>query len=152
MASSNRVKPLVAAAVVVATGLTWVFAFRTGWASSEDWNDEWNNPSATRGKGVYIGDKLVETPVEREQRLAKERALRGELGAVKRSVLGESKKTRGWDIVPESPPPPPGFDFNARDACLQMKMEYPERYGNVDCMSDRYDTLDPWWQSGRGGH
>jgi hypothetical protein len=145
-------KPLIGAGVAAAAALTWVFAFRTGWSSSEDWNEEWNNPADTRGKGVYIANKAVETAVEKEQRLAKERALRGELGAVKRSIIGDSKKTRGSDIIPETPPPPPGFDFNARDACLQMKMEYPERYGSVDCMSDRYDTLDPWWETGRAGH
>ena len=32
-----------------------------------------------------------------------------------------------------------------------MKMEFPERYGSVDCMSDRYDNPDPWWKVGRDG-
>ena len=144
---------MVGVGVVVAAALTWFFAFRTGWASSDEWNQEWNNPSDTRGKGVYIGNKIVETPVEREERLAKERSLRSELGAVKRSVIGDSKQKtiRGNDIVPERPPPPPGFDFNPRDACIQMKMEYPERYGKVDCMSDKYDSVDNWWEVGPHG-
>jgi hypothetical protein len=145
MPSWERLKPVAVAGVVVATVLTWVFAFRTGSASSAEWNQEWNGG----GKGVYIGNKEVETPVEREKRLAKDRILNGELGAMKKSVLGDKDKVRGNDIIPERPPPPPGFNFNPREACLQMKMEYPERYGNVDCMSDDYNGVDPWWETSR---
>jgi hypothetical protein len=152
MPSWDRLKPVAGVGVVIAAALTWVFAFRTGVTSSNDWNQEWNIPSDTRGKGVYIGNREVETPIEREKRLAKMRLLNGELGAMKKNVLGDKDKVRGNEIVPERPPPPPGFNFNPREACIQMKMEYPERYGNVDCMSDQYDGVDPWWETSRSGH
>jgi hypothetical protein len=148
----ERVKPLVGVGVLVAAALTWVFAFRTGWASG-DWSDnEWKLPSDTRGKTVYIGNKDVETTLEKEKRKAiKNKDLREEVGNMKKSLLGDHRKTRGDDIVPESPPVPEGFEYNPREACLQMKMEFPERYGGVDCMSDRYDNPDPWWKVGRDG-
>ena len=128
----------------------WVLAFRTGWDSPE-WNEEWHNPSDVRGKTVYIGNKDVETVAEREKRLAKVKIVNGEVGALKKTVLGDNRKTRGNDIVPETPPLPEGFDFNPREACLQMKLEFPERYGKVDCMSDRYDSPEPWWKVGVHG-
>jgi len=149
MPSWERLKPVAGVGVVVAAALTWVLAFRTGSASSDEWNQEWNLSAETRGKGVYLGNKEVETPVEREKRLAKARILNGELGAMKKTVLGDKEKVRGNDIVPARPPPPPGYNFNPREACIQMKMEYPDRYQKVDCMSEEYDGVDPWWETDR---
>lgn len=140
----ERLKPVAVVGAVVAAGLTWALAFNNGWSSS-DWNQEWHNPSDVRGKSVYIGNKEVETTDEREKRLAKSKLLREEAGTVKKSILGDRRRTRGDDIIPENPPLPEGFDYNPREACQQMKMEFPERYGNVDCMSDRFDNPDPWY-------
>jgi hypothetical protein len=144
----KRVKPLVGAGVVVAAALTWVLAFRTGWADS-DWKDEWQTPSEIRGKSVVIGNRNVETVIEKEKRLAKDRTLQQGAGALKRSFLGDQRKTRGDDIVPEGPELPEGFDYNSREACQQMKLEFPERYGQVDCMSDAYNSSEPWWKAPR---
>jgi hypothetical protein len=77
--------------------------------------------------------------------------VRDEVGNMKKSILGDRRRTRGDDIIPEAPPVPEGFEFNPREACLQMKLEYPERFGKVDCMSERYDNLDPWWKVGVHG-
>jgi hypothetical protein len=147
MVSREQVKILAGAGVAGAVLLTWALAFRTGWASN-DWNDEWQNPSDLRGKTVYIGNKEVETTEERDKRLKKLKLLNGELGEMKKSVLGDRRSIRGNDIVPEAPDLPEGFDYNPREACLQMKLEYPERYGKLDCMSERYDTPEPWWKVG----
>jgi hypothetical protein len=145
------VKPLAAVGVVVAAAATWVLVFRSGW-SSTDWDNEWNVPSATRGKTVYIGSKDVETTADREKRLAiKAKELREDVGSVKKSILGDRRQIRGDDIIPETPDLPEGFDFNPREACLQMKMQFPDRYEKVDCMSDRYDSSDPWWKLGVHG-
>jgi hypothetical protein len=145
------VKPLAAIAVLVGAAGMWVFVFRSDW-SNADWDNASNAPTAVRGKTVYIGNKEVETATEKEKRLATQnKALREEVGTMKKSILGDHKKTRGEDIIPENAPLPEGFDFNPREACLQMKMEFPERYGNVDCMSDRYDNPDPWWKVGVHG-
>lgn len=148
----ERLKPLIGVAVAGVAALTWVLVFRTGWSSSNDWNQEWNNPTDTRGKSVYIANREVETTAEREKRLTKLKLLNGEIGAAKKSVLGDRRTIRGNDIIPEQAPVPEGFEYNPREACLQMKMEYPERYGKVDCMSDRYDSGGNWWEVGRHGH
>ena len=147
----QRYKSLAVLGVVGAAALTWVLAFETGSASG-DWNAEWaGSPTETRGKSVYIGSKIVETNQERDQRLAPaNKDLRDDLGTMKKEVLGDSHKTRGEDVRGEHRAPPPGYDYTAREACLQMKMQFPERYRDVDCMADKYDGVDPWWQV--GGH
>jgi hypothetical protein len=135
--------------VVGAAALTWVVAFETG-SVNGDWNAEWSSPSETRGNTVYIGNGHVETTEEREKRLAPAakdlRDLKDDLGTMKRSVLGDGHKTRGDDVRGEHIAPPPGYDFNPREACQHMQMTYPERYKNVDCMSDKYNSSEPWWQ------
>ncbi len=145
------VKPLAAIGFLAVGAATWVLVFRSGW-SNADWENDWSVPGATRGKSINIAGREIETPVEREKRLALQaKGLRDDVGTVKKSFLGDRHHTRGDDIVPETPPLPEGFDFNPREACLQMKVEFPERYGNVDCMSDRYDNTDPWWKVGVHG-
>jgi hypothetical protein len=146
----KRAKPLIGVGVVVAAALTWVLAFRTGWADG-DWNQEWHAPSDTRGKSVYIGNKDVETAIEKEKRLAKDKTIRQEAGSMKRSLLGDRRKLLGEDIVPETPDLPEGFEFNPREACMQMKMEFPERYGKVDCSNDKFNGDDPWWKRPQHG-
>jgi hypothetical protein len=152
MLSWERVKPLAVVGMVASAGLVWVLAFRFGWANG-DWSSGWGEgPPETRGKTVYIGSKDVETNAEKEKRLeTSTKGVREQVGNMKKSILGDRRKTRGEDIVPEVPPVPAGFEYNPREACLQMQMEYPERYGKVDCMSDRYDNPDPWWKVGRQG-
>lgn len=147
MLSWERVKPLAVLGIVGAAVLCWVLAFQSGWASGE-----WSTGVADvdgRGKTVHIGSRDVETTEEKEKRLQeliKTKGLRDDVNSVKKSLLGDGHRTRGDDIVPERPPLPEGYRFNAREACLQMKMEYPDRFENVDCMSDRYDGADPWWE------
>lgn len=142
---------VIGVCVVAGAGLTWALAFSTAWSSSE-WNEEWHGPSELRGKGVYIANREVETTEEREKRLKKIKIVNGEVGELKKTVLGDQRAIRGNDILPDTPDRPEGFDFNPREACLQMKMEFPERYGNVDCMSDRYDSRLPWWKVGIHGY
>ncbi len=96
---------------------------------------------------MHIDDRHVETTEEREKRLAPAaKDLRDDLGTVKRDVLGNGHKTRGNEVRGERRAPPPGYDYNPREACLQMKMTFPERYQKVDCMDRKYDSTDPWWQ------
>jgi len=151
MAPWKYLKPLAVLSLGGAAALAWVLAFRSGWANGE-WSSGGEGLSETRGKTVYIGNKDVETNDEKEKRLdSKTKGVREEVGNVKKSLLGDRRRTLGEDIVPEVPPVPEGFEFNPREACLQMKMEYPERFGKVDCMSDRYDNPDPWWKVGPRG-
>jgi len=147
MLSPERLKPLAALGLLGAAALTWVFAFRSGW-SNADWNQQWSAPAETRGRTIYIGSKDVETTLEKEKRLAVQaKDLREQVREMRKSVLGDRRKTRGDDVRGEGPEVPEGFDYNPRDACLQMQLEYPERFGKVDCMSDRYDSPDPWWKA-----
>jgi hypothetical protein len=147
MVSWQRVKPLAALGALGAAGLFWVLAFQSGWASGE-WSTGFGDVD-TRGKTIHIGSKDVETREERDKRLEtviKTKGLRDEVSDVKKSILGDRHRTLGDDIHAEHGPRPEGFEYNPREACLQMKMEYPERFGKVDCMSDRYDSKDPWWE------
>jgi len=145
----QRYKSVAVLGVVGAAALTWALAFAMGWGDS-DWNTEWSSPTETRGKSVHIGSRPVETNQEKEQRLAPaNKDLRDDLGNLKKEVLGDGHKTRGDEVIGQRRPPPSGFDYNPREACMQMQMQFPERYRNVNCMDDKYDSPDPWWQSGR---
>ena len=145
MPAWERYKPLAVIGVVGAAALTWVLVFETGWANG-DWNAEWAGPTDTRGKSVYIGNKLVETNEEREKRLAPgAKDIKDDLRTMRQGVLGDGHKTRGDDVRGERRAPPPGYDYNPREACMQMQMQFPERYRNVDCMDDKYDSTEPWW-------
>lgn len=147
----DRLKPLAGAGIVGAAALTWVLVFQTGWSNS-DWNSEWSPPTALRGKTVVIHNKKVETTAEREKRLeVKYKEVHEGISKVKKDLLGDARKTRGNDIQPEAPELPPGFDYSPRESCLQLKMEYPERFGDADCMADKYNNPDPWWQVGIDG-
>lgn len=147
----ERVKPLAALGMVGAAALVWAFAFRSGWAGGDGVSGWGEGPAETRGKAVVIGNTDVETTDEREKRLdsSKSKSVRDQVGNVKNSLLGDHRKTRGEDIIPETAGPPEDFEYSPREACMQMKLQYPERFGKVDCMSDRYETSDPWW---KGGH
>ena len=139
-----------AIAVAAAVGL-WGVALRAGWAN-DAWTADWSPAAETRGKPVYLQSKLVETAQEKEKRLAEQRlGLREEAGKLKRSLLGDRRRMLGEDIVPEAPPLPAGFEYSPREACLQVKLEYPERFGKVDCMSDQFNNPDPWWTVGAMG-
>jgi hypothetical protein len=147
----ERLKPFVVLGATGVGALVWVLAFETS-SNSSDWGSEWSPQGDLRGKSVAIKVRDVETTAEREKRQAlKNRELRDDIGSVKKSLLGDKHHTRGDDIQPENPELPPGFEYNPRDACLQMKLEYPERYGEVDCMSDKYDSPEVWWKVGPHG-
>jgi hypothetical protein len=148
----ERKKSLLVVGAAAAAIAAWALAFQTG-AESPEWNAEWRLPSASRGKTISINSRDVETDAERAKRLAPigDKEVREDLGAVKRSILGDKRPMRGNDIEPEEQELTPDVEYNPREACLQMKLEYPERYGNVDCMSDKYNSNEVWWKVGPHG-
>jgi hypothetical protein len=144
----ERARPLLVLGGVVVVGLIWVVAFKAS-STNTAWDSEWSAPSDTRGKSVGVWNRDVETQAERDKRLATSREaadLKDDLRDVKKSLLGNASKTRGNAVTMEKPELPRDLEFNAREACMQMKLEFPERYANVDCMSERYDSADPWWE------
>jgi hypothetical protein len=138
--------------MVAAAAIAWAVALHQGFASSE-WTGFWSSGSATRGNTVAIGNKRVETEAERKKRLGRQsNELKAALSDVRKGVLGNHQKTRGddpeaWDRRPEVPSDV--SQYTQRDACLQMKLEFPDRFGDVDCMSDDYDDTDPWFRAER---
>jgi hypothetical protein len=116
---------------VVASG--WVAAFSSGFRAS-DW------PSVLPGGSHDTDGRVVETPVESEERQApKAREIVEHVRSVRRSVLGDGARTRGDDVRRRRQALPPGHDVTPREACLEMRLAYPEQFGSVDCSSSRYD-------------
>jgi hypothetical protein len=142
----HRNRAFVGAAVIA-----WAVALHQAFAASE-WTGFWSAPP-TRGNTVAIQNKTVETEAERKKRLGhRNEELRDALSDLRKGVLGNRRSTRGddpeaWDRRPSVPGDV--ADYTQRDACLQMKLEYPDRFKDVDCMSEDYDDSDPWFQSNR---
>lgn len=129
--------------------LAWAVAFKWGFASSE-WSGFGWSQQQTRGDTVVIQNKAVETTAEREKRLAKQNSeLKDAMSQLKKEYLGDDRKTRGDDLKERKVLPRDVVHWTQRDACFQMKLEYPERFGEVDCMSEQYDDIDPWFRASR---
>lgn len=146
----ERLRPYAGAIAVAAAIATWALVFREG-ASDKQWNDNevLGSSIQTRGKEVALRNSEVETTAEREKRLTKRfKSLRDMKNDLKKEVMGEGKATRG-DRVMEDPGEaiPDHFKVPPREACLQLKLEYPDRFGKLDCMAEKYDSPDPWWNT-----
>jgi hypothetical protein len=129
--------------------LAWAVAFKWGFASSEWAGFGWSTIE-TRGGDIAIKEKAVESAAERAKRLAKQDTeLKDALRDLKREYLGDSRKTRGNDLKERAVIPSDVAHWTQRDACFQMKLEYPEKFGDVDCMSPQYDDTDPWFRAPR---
>lgn len=133
--------------------LAWAVVFKWGFASSE-WSGFWASSAPLRGNTVAIREKEILSSAERKKRMEKQNSeLKSVLDDVKKDLLGNDSATRGDDparrerriVIPRDV-----SRYTQRDACFQMKLEHPERYGDVDCMSPAYDDVDPWWQAPRG--
>ncbi|MFT3772071.1 MAG: hypothetical protein QM820_42235 [Minicystis sp.] len=135
---------------VVVVVLAWAVAFRSGFGSSEWSGAWWVSPQQTRGSTVVIKEKAVETTAERRKRLDKQKSeLKEALQGLKTDVLGDSRPTRGDTPRERQAIPRDVAGYTQRDACLQMKLEYPDKFGDVDCMSDEFDDIDPWFRAPR---
>ena len=132
--------------------LAWAVAFKWGWGSSE-WSGLWASAAPTRGNTVSIHERKVESAEERKKRLMKQNdELKATLSDLKKDVLGDRRATRGDDpFERDLRPVIPGdvAHYTQRDACFQMKLEFPDRFGDVDCMSSEYDDSDPWFRASR---
>lgn len=134
--------------VVVAAILAWVVVFDLGWASSEG-SGFWPSRTATRGD-VVNREKRIETAAERERRLARQTSEIGEkIADLRNDYLGDGRKTQGDDPKVKPRIPRDVARYTERDACLQMKLEHPDRFGDVDCFSGKFDDTDPWFQAPR---
>ena len=138
-----RVKPFVGPAALLITAGAWILVFQAGWQTG-DWAGFWFSPSEVRGNYVDIHDKKVETPVEREKRLGLDgNHVNETLYQAKKKLLGERARTLGNDVSPGRGSVPQMYRATEREACMEMKLEYPDRYANVDCTSP--DVSDnPW--------
>ena len=144
----GNLRKLALLGAVGAAGFTWADTLKGSWASNE-WTGLWSSAPELRGTTVKIAVQEIETTAEREKREAQlKTGLVDDLHQMKRDVLGDNRKLRGSAISPGPRVLPPGFaDFTQRDACFQQKLEYPERFKDADCMSDRYDSTEPWFQA-----
>jgi len=133
--------------------LAWAAALEQGFGSSE-WKGFWTSAAPTRGTTVAIHERRVESAAERKRRLAQQRSeLKAVLSDLRKDMLGDHRRTRGDDPREHTVVPRDVARYTQRDACFEMKLEYPDRFGDVDCMSDEYDDIDPWFSaSRRPGH
>lgn len=139
-------------AIVGACVLAWAIAFKSGFANSE-WQGFWASSQPTRGSSVVIKEKVVETTAERDRRLAKQRKQTSELNEklhdLRKDFLGDGKVTRGDALRFKQQIPKDVARFTQRDVCFQMQLEEPERWKDVDCMSDKFDDTEPWFLAPR---
>ena len=72
------------------------------------------------------------------------------LDELRAKVLGKNEETRGKKVyAPQIRPPKSAFDYTPREVCLQMKINHPDRYKDVDCASDKFSSPDGWiWTPG----
>jgi hypothetical protein len=133
---------------VGAAAWTWADTLKRSWASNE-WTGLWGSSTELRGTTVKIDPHDIETNAEREKREKQmNTGLVDDLRGVKRGVLGDKRMLRGKDINGEAVVLPPGHaDYTQREACMQQKMEFPERFKDLDCMSDKYDDTEPWMKA-----
>lgn len=135
-----RRRRIAAYVFIGATLASWGVAFGAGFAPSA-WVGFTASPSLTRGQDVSGRKKPVD-PRSSE--------IDGALADLKKELLGRDEKTRGADPRgPRARIPREMGRYTQRDACLQMKLEYPDRFGEVDCMSGKFDDSDPWWRAPR---
>jgi hypothetical protein len=133
-----RRRKIATGTFVGVTVAAWAFAFAFGFAPSE-WVGFSASPSITRGKDI----KGPRKPMEQQTS-----EIQGALADLKKDMLGRDEKTRGFDPKgPRAYIPREMRRYTQRDACMQMKLEYPDRFGDVDCMSEKFDDIDPWWQA-----
>jgi hypothetical protein len=149
----ERVRKYGTLVVAIACVVGWALVFKSG-ASSSEWTGFWSSGEKTRGKSVNIREKDVETTAERDKRMARERLGVAEkrevadaLRDLKTDVLGNKAPTRGRPLHYQQAIPREERRYTQRDICFQMKLEDPERYKDLDCMSEKYDDSEPWWQA-----
>lgn len=153
---TERLKKYQNHVFIGAAVLAWAMTFKFGFASSE-WTGFWSSSAPLRGSTIPIREREVMSEAERRKRMAKPNsALKDEIDSakadMKKDLLGDRSTTRGFDPERRGRPSVPSDvrSYTQRDACFQMKLEHPERYGDVDCMSSAYDDVDPWWQAPKG--
>lgn len=105
--------------------------------------------------GAYF---LVGRPSLEEQQLSEserartkdDKAMERKLEDLRSGVLGKDDKTRGSDIhAPQTRPPKSAYDYTPREVCWQMKINYPDRYKDIDCADSKYDGTQGWiWTPG----
>lgn len=139
--------------VVGACVLAWAVVFKSGWGNSE-WTGLWSSGEKTRGSSVVIKEKVVETTEERHKRQAKylrgvaqKRELDEKLRELRTEFLGNKSPTRGDPLRFQQRIPKDVARYTQRDVCFQMQLEEPERYKDIDCMSDQYDDKEPWFKA-----
>jgi hypothetical protein len=105
--------------------------------------------------GAYF---LVGRPTPEEQTLSEseqarsrdDKAMDRKLEDLRAGVLGKDDKTRGSDIhAPQTRPSKSAYDYTPREVCWQMKINYPDRYKDIDCADSKYDGTQGWiWTPG----
>lgn len=150
-----RLKPLAGIGAVGVMILAWLFAFDSG-ADDDAWSGHDLKLSQTRGRQVGGMARKVETSEEKEARLKpiiEKTGIQADLTDLKKKVLGNDDRTRGNDVRGQHGELPPELrDYTPREACEQMRLEYPDRFGSLDCSAERFDNGDNWLQAERSKH
>jgi hypothetical protein len=151
----SALKPLAGIGAVGAMILAWFFAFDSGMA-----NDEWAGHdfklNQTRGRQVGALARKVETTAEKEARLKpliENTGVNAGITDFKKKVLGNDDRTRGNDVRNDHGELPPELgDYTPRDVCQEMRLEFPDRFGTLDCSAERFDNGDNWLKAERSKH
>lgn len=76
---------------------------------------------------------------------AAERAVDEKLDDIKEKLLGKGKETRGIDVTPPRERiSKKYYDYTPREVCVQMKLDYPEQYADLDCGADSFNSPHTW--------
>jgi len=88
------------------------------------------------------GGPAIEASTDRP---GSDKEVQQKLDALKTSVLGKDEETRGNKVhAQQIKPPKSDYDYTAREVCMQMKLNYPEKYKDVDCGTDKFSSPNGW--------
>jgi len=73
------------------------------------------------------------------------RAVRSELGELRRDVLGKTEAVRGDKVIGNVVKArDDAFEYSPREVCLKMKLDNPEAHADLDCSRKEYDSPHDW--------
>lgn len=91
--------------------------------------------------GAYMKwGRAVPVPPERA---GGDKEVNRKLEELRASVLGKDDETRGKKVAPAKIPPKRILEFTPREVCIKMKIDFPDKYKEVDCASDKFSPPPP---------
>jgi hypothetical protein len=67
------------------------------------------------------------------------------LRSIRGEVLGKNTQVRGDKVVGNVvKAQDESFNYSPREVCVKMKLDFPDKYQNLDCSKPEYDSPHDW--------